>query len=520
MWLQRYEQYFYWGGFLAVAILYAVKVTHKINLVTADLGRHIKNGQIILSNIGNGQIIHDILHTNFYSYTNGSASFVNHHWLSGAFYYLVWKIGDFAATSYAYAILSALAILVFMLVAKTKANFWLILATALWVIPLAAGRAEVRPEVFTYLFCGISFFILLKNYWGELSNKWLLIPPIMQLLWVNLHIGFIFGIFLICVFGLVELVRFLQYKKHNFLKYLYLGISVTVASLFNPSFIKGVLYPFLIFREYGYKIVENQSITFLEDWGMKANMHFALYRAVVIVLILTFVLAAWRKRYKEGDFWVMLIIALTFSTLAFLGIRNFPMLAMFAIPIIAINLSLIDFRFAWRKYLSGAGVILTVIALVFVLKSIKTDLSIGIGLLPNELNSARFFKNNNLKGPIFNNYDIGGYLIFNLYPQEKVFTDNRPEAYSKDFFDNTYITAQENPSKFTALDNLYHFNAIYFSRLDLTTWGQAFLISSLNSKDWAPVYVDSYTIIFLKRNAQNEAVIKKFELPRSMFTVS
>jgi len=54
-----------------------------------------------------------------------------------------------------------------------------------------------------------------------------------------------------------------------------------------------------------------------------------------------------------------------------------------------------------------------------------------------------FFKENNLQGPIFNNYDIGGYLIFNLFPQEKVFVDNRPETYSSEFFQEDYIPMQE-----------------------------------------------------------------------------
>jgi len=59
----------------------------------------------------------------------------------------------------------------------------------------------------------------------------------------------------------------------------------------------------------------------------------------------------------------------------------------------------------------------------------------GFGLVQGNNQSAQFFIDNNIKGPLFNNYDIGGYLIYHFYPQEKVFTDNRPEAYSVSFFE-------------------------------------------------------------------------------------
>ncbi|MBU1137121.1 hypothetical protein KKD72_02015, partial [Patescibacteria group bacterium] len=42
---------------------YGLFFVHKIDLTTADLGRHIANGRLILS----GQF--DVLKTNFYSYT-------------------------------------------------------------------------------------------------------------------------------------------------------------------------------------------------------------------------------------------------------------------------------------------------------------------------------------------------------------------------------------------------------------------------------------------------------------------
>src|SRR5581483_10655807 len=115
----------------------------------------------------------------------------------------------------------------------------------------------------------------------------------------------------------------------------------------------------------------------------------------------------------------------------------------------------------------------------------------GLGVLPGAFDSSDFIKQNNIQGPIFNNYDIGSSIDFTLFPQEKAFVDNRPEAYPAEFFSDVYIPMQENPDAFAQVDSRYHFNAIYFYRLDMTPWGQQFLVAMVKNPDWAPVYVDA-----------------------------
>ncbi len=146
--------------------------------------------------------------------------------------------------------------------------------------------------------------------------------------------------------------------------------------------------------------------------------------------------------------------------------------------------------------------------------------ALGLGLAPQATASATFFKVNGLQGPIFSNYDIGGYLIYYLAPQEKVFVDNRQEAFPPEFFRDVYVPMQEDNKVWQAKDVQYGFNAIFFYRHDLTPWGQNFLVERIKDPQWAPVYVDAFTIIYLKRNALNQPLIEQFELPRSMFGVS
>jgi len=79
---------------------------------------------------------------------------------------------------------------------------------------------------------------------------------------------------------------------------------------------------------------------------------------------------------------------------------------------------------------------------------------------------------------------------------------------------------QEDKQKFATEDAKYNFNAIFFSYRDFTPWSQEFLIRMVSDPAWAPVYADQYNIILLKRNAQNAALIKQFELPPETFGFS
>jgi hypothetical protein len=70
-----------WATLLAIyaAVFFAIP----INLATADLGRHITNGALLL------QGMTDVLTSNFYSFTEPNQPFTNHHWGSGVVFQLV-----------------------------------------------------------------------------------------------------------------------------------------------------------------------------------------------------------------------------------------------------------------------------------------------------------------------------------------------------------------------------------------------------------------------------------------------
>ena len=486
---------------------YGFFLFHKIDLTTADLGRHIKNGELVL----NGDF--GILKSNFYSYTEPDFPVINHHWGGGVIFYLIWTVAGFTGLSFFYLILSLFIFYLFFRIAEKESNFNIAFIISLLLIPLIAQRTEIRPEIFSYLFMALFFWILWHWQKKKISDKWLFILPVLGIFWVNTHIYFIFGPALIGLFLVDGLIR----KKKILNKLGLILILTSLASLINPFFIKAILEPFNIFKEYGYRIVENQSVWFLDRLGIINNPNLNLFKVAFIVLVLSFIaiLIFKRKRFPFTYF----CLAIVWSILGWLAIRNFTMFGLFALPIIAYNIKNLLGKKVKLKSPNAKMLFIFVSLALFLIIFVNYDQKLplnkemfGFGLVQGNNQSAQFFIDNNIKGPLFNNYDIGGYLIYHFYPQEKVFTDNRPEAYSVSFFENIYIPSQQDNSIWQEQMKIHNFNAIFFSHRDYTPWGQNFLIERVNDSEWAVVFMDEYAIIFLKRNILNKSIIEKYEI--------
>ena len=78
----------------------------------------------------------------------------------------------------------------------------------------------------------------------------------------------------------------------------------------------------------------------------------------------------------------------------------------------------------------------------------------------------------------------------------------------------------ESRQEFDKIDEKYKFNVIFFNYRDYTPWGQSFITEKVFDSKWAPVFVDGQSLILLKRNDKNDAIIKKFEIPKNRFSIS
>lgn len=484
---------------------------HPINLITADLGRHITNGQLTISNWS-------IPNTNTYSYTYPDHPFFNHHWLSGVIFYLLDLVGGFDLLSVWLALLTAISVSLLFEIVWKKSGWVVMTASLIVFLPLLLARLEIRPEMFSNLFVAVFLVVLWKYQHNQIGWKWLLVLPLLSLLWVNLHIYFFMGWGLLGGFWLENLINVKNKSaRSRWLVLSGVGISSVIVCLLNPNWVLGLTRPFQIYNNYGYRVLEEQSVGFLLRVLPVPVLNYYFWG--LFVLVGSWGWKIWRVvRFREEWSLALLAFSIFFGALGWLMLRNFAIFGLVAMFVVGVNMESLR---GWDKLnkmaIWGGLGILVVVMLMISSDYWLSRLQFGVGLESGSSRSAEFVIGQQIKGPIFNNYDIGGFLIYYLYPREKVFVDNRPDAYPEQFFKQDVIPAQENDQDWQRLDKKYNFQMIFFYRLDATPWGQNFLYTRVRDPKWQAVWVDDWTIILVKKDGVNANVAEQFAIPGSVF---
>lgn len=465
-----------------------------------DLGRHLLLGKLTLSSFS-------VSSTNLLSYTNPNFPFVNHHWLTGVvFYSLVSTTGIFSI----YILTLVLVFSSFFLLVwyGYKKNISPVVVGIYGIASLIIlfPRLDIRPEIFGWFFLSLEL-ILLYSY-REKFHKWVYLLPFFILLWVQFHISFIIGIAVLFFFVLDYLfIHRKDLKQKNVLVLTGIFIVSCLGSFVNPNGITGALYPLSIFQNYGYSIQENMSIFFMQNVRIALEYWF-LY---VCTFFLFSSLFANLKRTRPVD-WMLSIV---FTILAFSAVRNLPLFVFTTfIPatfFLSSSLESVQKKFSIsQSKLFLGGFILTLLLFVWQATVIVKATNLSLSISESGKDALTFFQKEKLKGPIFNNFDIGSYIAYRLYPTEKVFVDGRPEAYPSEFFQKTYIPMQESIEKFKESDKKYGFNTIVFSHTDQTPWAETFLSFIVKDSQWKTIYIDSAMIILVKDSQENTDVLKKY----------
>lgn len=465
---------------LVMVFLLSITLTTSTDF-SQDLGRHLAIGNIIIKT-GN------VPSTNLFSYTNPSFPFTNHHWLSEVLFSLAYS-GAGPAGLIIIKLLCVTGAVYLGLRAARRYGPLLSSFVSLAVIPLLFERLDVRPELFGYLLFSLMLYIL---YFGKQSRSFAVLPVVMAL-WSNLHISFVFGLFLLSVYAVF---RFKRAKA---------GERIAVAASFiavclNPQGIWGALYPFRIFGNYGYPIVENQNMFFLNS--LMLNYHIRYYFLLIPFMIFAFFVLLWRKRYAYA------VLFAVFSVLPLWQIRHLPFFVLMAIPLVPVAVAdlaamapaVSRFIGSFREYGFVVLAVLSLCLTVFAAGNVPyrvmdIDKSFGTAFLEREKGATDFIKTNKLPGNLFNNFDVGGYAIYRLHPDYRVFVDNRPEAYPSDFFSDTYIRLQEDDALRKRVFSRYGIRTVLFTHTDATPWGRAFMEHMFKDPEWKLVYADETAIV-------------------------
>jgi hypothetical protein len=284
----------------------------------------------------------------------------------------------------------------------------------------------------------------------------LVILPVATILWTNLHGGFFFGILLLVCYGAGEVLKLIlsadrsqaALARVRARQYLLSALACLAASLVNPYFyhlhvhvVQYVTDPFQ-----AQHVVEFLTISFHHPIAI-------FFESLLVLGVAAAIWQAGRGRYTEA------VLVVMWGHVALLAARNVPLYAIISAPIVAAAAD------AWLKRLPDLQVVTwlrtaarRVVAIAA--ETAETDaiprwhvaslagFAIVAALVyapaPPKLFKPEYDPESypaaaiamlkaDPSARIFTNDEWGDYLIYRLYPQNRVFVDGRSDFYGDDF---------------------------------------------------------------------------------------
>ena len=314
-------------------------------------------------------------------------------------------------------------------------------------------------------------------------------------------------------YSFVALLSFWIYKEKHFLaQFKVLGFWGVLSAILT-------ILPPLGFTQYRLLILFAQNNTlisrFIDEWTplILNTFSFYFYSATLVLVIAITLWSAWRSRAFKELLWFIPLAPLLFS--AYIASRNVVLGYIAFAILLGWGLSKLKFNKLknWLKVSLLAFLIVFLAFHFFILQQKREPVD-----LYYPVDAVNFIKDYNLAGHMFNEYGYGGYFIYNLYPQQKVFIDGRTDVYlkpgtlqnvldlavKKDLPDDQY-------SKFL-YQNLWNKYDISFVviRTEKNTIERKMGRILSNDPNWSLVEWDDNAQIFVRNDGKNTSILKKF----------
>jgi hypothetical protein len=399
---------------------------------------------------------------------------LTHEWLAQVLFYAVWRAGGFGGVVVFRALLLAgFCALVGLIAWRRCQGFYRSLAAACAAAGMAIRFALDRPYLITFLLLALTIAILEYRRW-----LWLL-PPVF-LIWANCHGGFFLGWLVLGAYCAEAL------WQRSADAYRLGGISAVSVLLSgaNPN---------------GFRIV--QVLLYYRSSTLTRNLlewarpqWFALNEFTVLWLGAALLMAwAWR-RVRIVD-WILFA---AFVAAAFSAQRNTILVGLIA-PIVIVT------YLPWKRVLAPA------------LSFTASLLLIGVGMAATWSNAfqlraaewrypagaADFLLAHHVSGPIFNTYEYGGYLIWRLWPQQRVFIDGRSlsESLFQDYGRILYNVEEAGGKSAAELLDRYGVQTIVMNTFEYSEglmYKLAPALADPQQTGWKLVYDDPTAIVLMR----------------------
>ncbi len=362
-----------------------------------DFWWHLKTGQYLLQT-------HHLPSPDPFAYTTAGAGEayrgelltrhfnLTHEWLAQMLMYLAWLGTGFPGIVIVRVLLLAgFSGLAGFVVYQRCHGFYRALAATVAAAAAAYAFAADRPYLVTFLMVAIFVTVLESR-----RRLWLL--PLLMVIWANCHGGYFLGIVIVGAY----LGEALWRRKANLGPLLLSAVATALVSGINPN----GYHVFEILLHYRASFLTSR----LLEWQAPSLWPPTVFSAL---LILGAAVLVWQRGRVRPSDWLLF---LAFGAAALTAQRNTILIGWVA-PVLIF--SYLPERKTVRYALPAAAAIL-VAALV---AGFRFQPRVEEWRWPS--GAAEFLTAHSIRGPLFNTWEFGGYLMWRLWPAEKVFIDGR-----------------------------------------------------------------------------------------------
>ena len=540
---------------VAVTLLFLVTLPMLTKIFTSDFGTHIALGKHIVQKL-------DIPTREYWNYPslgmeNGSGG----EWGFEAVLYLVYAAsGEYGVSFLVWAVVFGIYLFLYRDMVLRGAHPLLAVLAIFAFSGFLRIRIQPRPEIFTYLFTAMTIYLLSEYYYGSRRKLIYLFPP-MILVWANSHPTYLMAFGLCGAFFADALVRAAWRKEFQWARLrtwvippVVTGLAGLVLCGLNPHGYGWLLAPLHMISRGAGGDTNNILMSISELTPVKGTGFYLYYKAAIVFAAISLCLGLAGRRVYLLD---LFLFAIAFKG-AWDSARAVSMMGLFLSPGASLHLTgFLSVAAGWfstkvtrkpeatgekrrqkgkrgpqpavvsvrhdprPRFAAGYAAIVGVVVLALVafggttLAFSFSQLEYGVGITEHKFSfeAAEFLRRNPVQGRMFNFFDIGGFLDWQLYPGALTFLDGR--TYNQQVFMEHQSVTGGMPGWERVVDK---YGITYFVLKTMDSSGMILPIVPLlaNNPNWSLVFSDGLFVIFVRNTPELRGYIKAHEIPKGI----
>lgn len=450
-----------------------------------------------------------------------------HCWLHDLILFWLHALGGYHALSLWKGVVLTLTALVLVLAARARGAS---LPATLLVLPvflLTSGGWVERPQLWTFLL--FALFILLLEWFREQPSRQIFWLVPLAVFWANVHAGSVLGVAILAAYlaGLaIPACRRRSIAASGLHWLLPAALLVVVGSLLSPYPAEWLQTLRHVHELGGSTDAAGQLNGPVEqlynmDWTLTSfqNMPYFYYALAVTGLVMA---AGWR-RFSWPD--LFLLAGLALMGLKLVRHTSFFFFAMVAIIPGYLDAAILPLKGKLPAHLRRAAVgVLLLTALSWgwyfyrPLHAVHGWFATGLREWHFPVAATEFVRSEKLSRNLYNTYDWGGYLAWQLYPEYLVFWDSRQD--SAEMFRLGWLVMAGDPRWQSILDR-FAVNTIVTRSATIDTGQRYPLLDRLReSSEWSLVFADDAAMIFVRDKSVDAGWLEQRRLGKERIDVT